>query len=184
MERCRKFWYELPTPKPPLPGGQELSINDFRKVMTRLSETRANVIRRTPAPDNGLMLCRSGSVCGLAQFVFQTLSEYEISLKNMAEDDSRDAVIEAMATERRIKRRTLINSHINPSGSLVRNILHWLSPQPTLPSFFKPANALNPIPWAVIIILIVFLGKIRSLRALGRSDESISQAAEKCLKTT
>jgi len=157
---CR---YALPTPRPPLPGRSKLSARDFQAVMARLRQHKANSLHILPFTDgpvdDALVLCRNSSICGLAQYVLQTLAEYELSLKIMTKDMSQHEVTRAMAEERGIKVMTLKNSHVSPSKNIVEKILRFFSLSSPLPSFSEPEDRVESTPWTIVIILIVFLGK-------------------------
>jgi len=158
----RRIRYVLPSPRPPLPGRSDLSVREFQAVMTRLRRHNAKSLRifsHVDDPiDETLVLCRSSSICGLAQYVFQTLAEYELHVKSSAKDMSQHKITEAMAEERRIKVPTMKNSHVSSSRAIVELILRFFALGPRLSSFSQPTDSTDPTPWAIIIILLVFLG--------------------------
>jgi len=125
--------------------------------VTRLRKNEAHKREISHLSDDPLVLYRSSSVHGLAQFVLRIISEYELDLT----EDSTPKV--AMAEERRIQKRTLVNKYVKPSGSLVKDLLKWLAPHGAPSSFTHSEDIPDSTPWALVIILIVFLGKIISL---------------------
>lgn len=135
--------------RPYLPGRYDLSINAFRAIVKRIGNCKVNRRIRTKAPEDALMLWKSSSIYGLATYVYQIISEYEVDL---VEDGSRNTILEAMARERGIKKETLVRNHVRPSGDLIRRILQQLDPEICPSTFFETSTK---IPWAVVIILIV-----------------------------
>lgn len=160
--KYKGYRYTLPIPRPPPPGKSRLSVCDFQAVVARLRQHRVNSLHIRPTEDlidGALVLCRNSSICSLAQYVFQTLAEYELSLKIIRKDMSQHDVIKAMAEERGIKVVTLKNSYVSPSKNIVESILRFFSLSSPLPSFSEPEDRVDSTPWTVVIVLIVFLGK-------------------------
>ena len=142
----------------------DISVGDFRTVMMPIESCNANRITTMHDCVDPVALWRSSFVCGLASYVHQIISEYELDL---LEDDSRVEALESMARERGIKRETLLRNHVKLSGDFVKGILHQLVPGLSPTSF---ADTSSDIPWTVVIVLIVFL---RAKKSSGKGKATL-----------
>jgi len=128
-----------------MPPKSPLTPEDFHLAVQRLRESEGDATPKVTV-NTSLALLSASDICGWAQHVLRVLSEYQLELDYEAVGEVRDGLIEPIIVRRRVKKATLLQG-MRASGRIVRELLDWFSP-------------CMSCPWAIIILLIVFIGEV------------------------
>lgn len=127
-----------------MPPKSPLTPKDFHLAVHRLRKNEGD-----PTPkalvNTSLALLNASDICGWAQHVLRVLSGYRLNLDYEAGGEVRDGLIEPIIVKRQVKKATVLGE-MRANGCMVRELLDW----------FRPYMS---CPWAIIFVLIVFIGE-------------------------
>ena len=153
---------------------------EFCDVMARLKSPKVEVNKSPYKLNDAAEIWRNSSVLGLAQFVLQMISEFELSL--MEKGAQRDEILNNMAEQRCIKKKTLSTNHVKPSGEYITKLQQYFVPELAPVSFVLPPDPQKPTPWAIIIVLIALCGMYSITGSEGRGTDRNSPKDQTCYR--
>ena len=132
-------------PRNHMPPKLPLTPEDFRLAVHRLQGSEGDATSEDSV-NMSLVLLSESDICSWAQYVLRVLSEYHLDLEYKAGGEVRNKLIEPILVRRGVKKATLLRE-MRASGCMVNKLIEW----------FEPCAS---CPWAIIILLIVFIGEV------------------------